>query len=86
MQYIPTNFIEERVGIVAPPQLALALHNPDLQHFGFRPDVRGVSLRARRPGRAQVLDVVQPQCGPIVTAIVALLDHRQQKTAAGDNT
>ena len=30
--------------------------HPDLQHFGSRPDVRGVGLRARRSGRARVLD------------------------------
>ena len=72
------DLVDQFIDILPPHQLALLLHQAQLQHFGLDLDMIGVGLRSRRPPmfRAQVLDVAQPRCGLVVTAIAALLDHR----------
>ena len=77
-QHDAADFVDQCIGILPAHQLALLFHQAQLQHFGLDLDVIGVGLRARRTPmlRAQVLDVAQPRCGLVVTAIAALLDHR----------
>ena len=77
-QHDAADFVDQCIGILPAHQLALLFHQAQLQHFGLDRDVRGIGFRSRRASmlRAQVLDVFQPRCGLIVTAVAALLDHR----------
>ena len=47
-QHDAADFVDQCIGIVPPHQLALLLHQAQLQHFGLDLDVIGVGFRARR--------------------------------------